>query len=261
MGSPHPGPHLWDSFAQGGAPRACAELTPAPVYPADSWAHTPGWLLTLKIEGNRAAKGTGGTAGPRIPQEENHPVTSPWSCSPWSYDAAHALAKSPPGLRLGWGHGDSLMTPVGESATPGWGRCYCERPSLLASPCSDGRTAVGAQQAPHGADCSAGGSRLAWDPVPAGKVSAPASLLGFPVASMETEHKAAEQSVCGQTDRQTGAERGNGDGGGAAPANTPRSAAPRGTARETEARGGSGGPGEEGDAGSAGIPLGKQISN
>lgn len=55
-------------------------------------------------------------------------------------------------LRLGWGHGDSLMTPVGESATPGWGRCYCERPSLLASPCSDGGTAVGAQQAPHGAD-------------------------------------------------------------------------------------------------------------
>ncbi|XP_005058506.1 PREDICTED: uncharacterized protein LOC101820173 [Ficedula albicollis] len=72
----------------------------------------------------------------------------------------------------------------------------------------------------------------------------PCFLLAFPVTSMETEQRAAEQSVCGQTDGRTDRRAGDGDGG-AAPANTPRSASPRGTARETEARDGSGGPGRK----------------
>lgn len=123
------------------------------------------------------------------------------------------------------------MAPLGESATPGWGRCRCERPSLLASPCSDGGGSSAGIARVH---C---GSRLVRDPFPAPrpcrKDLGPCFLLAFPVASMETENKATGVWTDRRTDRRAGG------------ANTPRSAAPRGTEGETEARDESGGPGRK----------------
>lgn len=63
----------------------------------------------------------------------------------------------------------------------------------------------------------------------------------------------------GRTDRRRAREGGR---GGAAPANTPRSAAPRGTARETETRGGSEGPGRKATLAALGSHLeNKSVTN
>lgn len=117
--------------------------------------------------------------------------------------------------------------------------------------------------APHGAHCSAGGSGLPWDlfpaPHPCRKDLGLCFLLGFSVASMETEHKAAEQLVCGQTDRR--AERGDGGGEGAGSSPCKHSQIPAAQPEKPRHAMGEQGAGEESDAGSAGIPLGKQISN
>lgn len=125
------------------------------------------------------------------------------------------------------------------------------------------RNSEGAHQAPHGVLRSAWGSSLAWDPFPAPrprrKDLGPCLLLAFPAASMETEHKAAEQSVRGRTDRQT--DRQTRADGGSGPCEHPQI---RRSPRRSEGNRGTGwqrGDREESDAGSAGIPLAKQISN
>lgn len=172
-------------------------------------------------------------------------------------DPCPHTGQGPSLTQAGWGRGDGLTTSVGKWAAPGWGQRYCERPSLLSPPLSNGWTVEGAprDRAPPRADGSIRGSRLAWDPFPRSPSPpkrappAPCLLLGFSAASTEPEHKEAEQSVHRRTDKHAQSEAGRRrrtDAGGSSPAlsaNAPKirhspgcSKGNRGTGRERRPR-------------------------
>lgn len=153
VGSPHPGPCLSRAISLGVvAPQACEGLTPDPVYPADSSAQRSWAAADCEDRGKWGKPRAGGTVGLGILQGWQEktawfpPLWSHWSRFYRPQTPAHTRLKSPPQLRLGWGHGDGLTTSTGKLAAPGWGQHYSERPSPLSLPRSDRRTVEGAHQ-------------------------------------------------------------------------------------------------------------------